>query len=73
MSGTYICDDPLAHDCPDRPMSAGGTWTFYGWRSATCWHESTARRLEWQGGPSANAAADLDAWNNLGQRRDRAA
>lgn len=39
-----------------------------------CWHESAARRLKWQGGPSANAPADLKAWNALGQRRkDRAA
>jgi len=72
--GTYICDDHHAHDCPDRPMSAGGTWTtFYGYCPATCWHESTARRLERQGGPSANAAADLASWNVLGQRRKRAA
>lgn len=67
--GTYICDDYHAHACPQRPESAGGAWDFYGYRPATCWHESTARRLAQQGGPSANAAADLAAWKALGQRR----
>ena len=38
-----------------------------------CWHETVLRRLEWQGGPSEGADADLDAWNRLGSRREAAA
>lgn len=71
MTGTYICDDYSASKCPARPFSNGGA---HGGPNGHCWHESAARRLAQQGGPSANAAADLKAWNALGQRRkDRAA
>ena len=38
-----------------------------------CYHESTARRLEWQYGENRVNAADISAWNSLGQRREIAA
>jgi len=57
--GSYICNDP-ARDC--------GAGCSHGSNPADrhCWHESTSRRLEWQGGSSTAAAADLAAWNRLG-------
>lgn len=67
--GTYICNDHFAADCPDRPTSGGSCE----WGGTHCWHESTARRLDWQGGPSANAAADISAWNRLGSSKRAAA
>jgi len=65
LVGTYICEPSV---CAHDPRTGDGKIT-----GVHCWHESTARRLEWQGGPSANAAADLASWNDLGQRRKRAA
>ena len=68
--GTYLCDPDVCDHAPSTrgpldPPGNGSRW---------CWHESTARRLAQQGGPSANAAADLAAWNALGEsRKDRAA
>ena len=82
--GTYVCEPKVCRHHPDyehvtpeqeRSRASRRVW----WRTreeslGRCWHESTERRLEWQGGPSANAAADLASWNALGQRRkDRAA
>ena len=70
LVGSYICDgDVCPHAVPERSMIHA--------RLAVpghghCWHRSTARRLEWQGGPSANAAADLAAWNGLGKKRGAA-
>ncbi len=62
MSGTYIC----GHDGPcDNPGPGWGVSA-----DAHCWRQSTERRLAQQGGPSANAAADLAAWKALGQRRE---
>lgn len=64
--GTYICNDP------DRPCGAdhfNGSHP----QDRQCWHESCRRRLEWQGGPSANAAADISAWNRLGSSKRAAA
>jgi hypothetical protein len=59
--GTYICD-VRQPDCPDRDLTNGPLL------DAHCWHESTARRLAWQGGPSEGAEADLALWNRLGRR-----
>lgn len=63
---TYLCD-PRHASCPDRDRSLISD------PASQCWHESLARRLDQQGGPSANAAADLAAWNRLGQRHEAAA
>ena len=65
--GTYICD-PEA--CPDAPpsLSWGRNVRLARPGHGHCWHESVARRLEWQGGPSEGAQADLSAWNSLGSR-----
>lgn len=38
-----------------------------------CYHGSTRRRLEWQYGENRVNAADIAAWNRLGQRREIAA
>lgn len=65
LAGTYIC----GHDGPCGNRGEG--WGVSA--DAHCWHESTARRLEWQGGPSANAAADLAAWNRIGTLESAAA
>jgi hypothetical protein len=76
MSGTYICDPEgclHADPAPDASVVYMRAMRLCRDGSGHCWHESTARRLEWQGGPSANAAADLDAWNSLGHRRSNAA
>lgn len=67
--GTYLCDPDGCSQAPTTrgpfdPPGSGSRW---------CWHESTARRLEWQGGPSANAAADLAAWRRIGSREEAAA
>lgn len=64
--GTYICNDPH-HSCGASHFNGSHQDDHH------CWHESTARRIAQQGGPSANAAADLAAWNALGQRRKVAA
>jgi hypothetical protein len=70
--GSYICDDPEASCCPDRPGSSGGA--HHGWGcSPHCWHESTRRRLEWQYGENRVDAADLAQWNGLGARKAVAA
>lgn len=58
---------------PGCPRSADPAPSTYRCGDGHCWHESLARRLEWQGGPSANAAADLAAWRGLGARREVAA
>ena len=63
--GSYICDPDSCsrvHVSYKRPVAGSGQ----------CWHETLRRRLEWQGGPSANAAADLAAWDGLGKKRGAA-
>ena len=66
VRGSYLCD-PSAPDCPDRDESLAPKPFTY------CWHTSLQARLAWQGGPSANADADLAAWNSLGSRTRAAA
>lgn len=73
MASTYICDDYAAECCPDRPLAAGGAPHGNGWGERHCYHESTRRRLEWQYGENRVNAADVAAWNRLGQRREIAA
>jgi hypothetical protein len=63
--GTYICDPGFCEEGHGDGNPRNG--------SCHCWHESARRRLEWQGGPSANAAADRAAWNGLGERQRAAA
>lgn len=65
VRGTYICGHDGSCDNPGPGWGASA--------DAHCWTESTARRLAWQGGPSANAEADLAAWNSLGSRKRDAA
>ena len=73
LVGAYICDpDSCIHAAaaPERTMLAARLGREgYG----HCWHESAARRLKWQGGPSAVAADDLVAWNSLGSGKRAAA
>ncbi len=70
MAGTYICDDYHAVDCPCRPTTV---WPGRASGYAHCWHESVARRLEWQYGHSRVDAADIARWNALGTRKAVAA
>lgn len=65
LVGTYICGHDGSCDNPGHGWGVSA--------DAHCWHKSTARRLEWQGGPSANAAADLAAWNRFGSSKRAAA
>ena len=64
---TYLCD-PDSCTAPPAPPSLHRKARLARPGYGHCWHESTARRLEWSG-PSANAAADLAAWNGLGKKR----
>lgn len=76
---TYICNDVLAPDCPDRQACHRGSHP----SDRHCWHDSTRRRLEWQhgearaasitAGSDAEANRDLAAWNRLSRRQDVAA
>ena len=68
LVGSYVCDPAGCSRVHRRYPNKHVSETYH------CWHDSVVRRLEWQGGPSANAAADLAAWNALGEsRKDRAA
>lgn len=65
-AGTYLCDPDTCTEIGNDPYEPT-RWARTGRPGhGHCWHESTRRRLEWQGGPSVGAAADLAAWNRLG-------
>lgn len=77
--GTYVCEPKVCKFHPDyedvppeieRRRAGRRVWWWTREESlGRCWHESTARRIEWQGGPSKGADADLAAWNRLGTKR----
>jgi hypothetical protein len=68
MAGSYICDDGTP-DCPGA-VPLGGNVPH---DDRHCWHQSTARRLEWQYGENRVDQDDIARWNALGSRKAVAA